>query len=389
MLNNNQFSSHLYQFPDSDKIILASRMRAERIREINLDLNHTIKIEEVKASLRDHIEFLQGWLPHYDFGFWDKIEIQFDRVWPSLSNSIYLGVEYSLYEEVRDVFFEIRNLLQWTGKIEDRIYLSAWLKRESEERNDKGTTYLAISSLVWSYTSSGCYQDLQQASILWQSLKNSLMYIDKISEIEKRENQFIKTLGKDIYSELMMDIHENGVRIAIRNRNLDEANKNISKGIKMIDYLYSEELISQRLKERFETSFQYHKGIIYFLNQNFSEAQYIFNNILFRANSIGWDRVVKGAQSWLATIAMELKNYAECEALLADLAIEFPNVPSKRDGICHLIKAQLSGRKGQNDEKIASEERAIKVFERFSAPFSHNNANFSIDSFALLSISCS
>lgn len=385
MSNSKYLSSQSSQSSEITSIGKHAQERLFRIQKFIEADSVNPNSRNLARRLREYIEYLKGWFPHYDFDLWDKVENQFNFIWPQLSKSIYLGIEYNLYEEVRDVFFEIRNLLQWTGRVKERIYFSAWLRKEAFKRNEIGTIYIAISSLAWSYTSSGCHQNLEKANALWQNLKLFLSNIGRSGKLHYLEGELIKSLGQDLYAESMMDMHENGVRIAIRRRQIDDAIYYIEQGRNKIISLFTEDFISCRLKERFMIAFQYHEGITYYLRHDYVNAKVFFDRILCRASLIGWDRVTKGARSWLATLAMELNEYDRCEEILTDIIENYSDFSNKRDIFCLLIKAQLSGRKGQQDEKIQSEKRAIGVFQNIFQNSNEENIICNLDAFALLS----
>lgn len=352
-----------------------------RVRRISFSTVSYSERHELGSKLQKYFICLQEWSCRYDFQLWDKVENHFNSLWPELNQALHLGIEYGLYEEVKNLFFEMRNLLQWTGRIKDRIYFAAWLKREAEQRQDAGTRYLAISSLVWSYTSSGCYQSLDKAYDLWKELASYLIATDKPVCFNTLSNSLIDSLGSSLYVELIVDAYENGVRIAIRRREFDNAFLRIHQGEEKIKMLFEQNFIPPRLQERFRLAFQYHKGIICYLMHEHDEAEKLFQRILDCANLIGWNRVIKGAKSWMATLAMERKQYDKCEEILTHLVEDNPNMSDKRDGFCHLIKAQLFARKGQKEEKIACEKKATKVFEKCN----NNDASCNVYSFILLS----
>lgn len=360
-----------------------SQRQVDRVCRIKEDVLLNSNREDLVRQLKEHLEYLKDWSPHYDFELWSKIESQFECIWPQLRKLLFLGIEYELYEEVRDIFFEIRNLLQWTGLVKERIYFSAWLRREAIKKDDKGTVYLSISSLAWSFTSSGCYQNLDEASLLWKELDSFINTVDDSCHTDSLRNHIIVSLGKDLYSELMMDAYENGVRIAIRNQCIDDAKHHIERGKKKVKSLFLEGLISRRLEERFMIAFQYHEGITFFLQKEYSEAEFLFGKILERASLIGWNRVVSGAQSWLATLAIELKKYDRCEDILADLIQDNLGFPHKRDGICQLIKAQLFDKIGHKDKKAAAEAKAARVFREISGSTNDRVNSCNLSSFVL------
>jgi hypothetical protein len=323
--------------------------------------------EAIKNTLQEQYNCLQAWSAHYDYDLWDKVEEHFNSLWLKLYNQMLLGIEYGLYEEIRNLFSELRNFLQSTSKIKERIYFAAWLKRESERRQDPGTRYLGISSLVWSYTSSGCYQNLKKAYALWKKLDFYMLSKDVPIGFDVSGNNIKDSLGCSLYTELFMEVQESGVRLATRHQEFEQALVRLEKGKHKIEELFNQELISLRLKERFMLAFNYHEGINLYLKQEYDQAEKIFDSIFNRANHIGWKRVAKGAQSWLATLAMASDQYDKCSDILEKLIVkENLNRPDKRDGICQLIKAELSSKKGQKKQAQELQENAVKIFKECS-----------------------
>ncbi len=325
-------------------------------------------MNDLRIRLRNHLSKLRKEKIRYDYQFWYQAKYYLNSIWSDLDGDIRLGIQYDLYEEVKNLFFELRNILQWTGHVEERIYFAAWLNREAESRNDVGIMYLAISSIVWSYTSSGCYQDLDKAYDLWTELATSLIATDIDPGYDIHGNNLEESLGASLYAELIMDTCENGVRVAIRRRELDTAWLKIHQGEQIIDLLFDREFISPRLQTRFKLTFQYHKGIICYLVHEYEESEQHFDNVIKEANLIAWERVIKGAKSWLATLAMERHQYDICENILTDISFtdrekSFSILLEKRYGYCYLIKANLCERQGRQDEKIACEQEARTLYE--------------------------
>jgi hypothetical protein len=335
--------------------------------------------------LQQYQNNLKEWHPHYDFDLWDKAEIHFGQLWPQLRKVLHLAIEYGLYKEVKELFFEIRHLLQATGLTQDRIYLASWLRRLASERCDFGTMYLAISSLVWSYTSSGCHHDLDKASELWECLSSFLAEMSDPQKNSQVRNNLIERLGKSLYAELIIDIYENGARLSVRRKNFDDVTHYVKTGKEEISFLAQMEFISPRLKERFDIAFSYHEGVASYIKGEYSKSQEIFDDIIYRSRLIGWNRVVKGAKSWLATLAMQCNEYDICEEILAEILENESIQTNKRDGICHLIKAQLSDKRGKIGEKKASEKEAIKIFERLLELDINSQGSCSLNSIGLLS----
>ncbi|MBE9138045.1 hypothetical protein IQ254_12740 [Nodosilinea sp. LEGE 07088] len=334
------------------------------------------------------IKFLFGSRTHYDFDYWDKVKLQFEHFWPQLRIALYKAIEYGLYEQVREIFFDLRHLLQTTGHVKERIYFAAWLRKEASVRGHHGTKYLTTTSLIWVYTSSGCFQNLEKAKKMAEGIIPFVTEVGtEVGDSPKsgeRRKALVNELGEKLYVELMIDAHETLVRLAIRHRELDAAGKYIREGKEEISLLAAAELLPPRLKERFDIAFCYHEAIILYLKGEYQDAQALFQEIADRSSLIGWMRVVKGSTSWLATLAiMREEDYQTCEAIVQKAAAFVPRQFGKRDGICHLIKAQLSKRFGSEEEKVASEARASECLRGFSGAVSTQNDSCNIDGFLL------
>jgi hypothetical protein len=335
--------------------------------------------EDIKKRLQEHLSSLKEWNPHYDFHLWDKVELYFNSIWRGLHRDVHLAMEYDLYMEVRDLFFEMRHLLQWTGRIGERIYIATWLRRAAERYGDFGTKYIALSSLAWSYTSSSCYKNIEKARSLWEELSSNLVETNRPLGFDAFGNDIRVSLELPMYAELLMDAHENGVRIGIRHGDLEQAEKMILKGERLVEELFVNLIIKSRLRSRFLATFKYHRGIIHYLNDDYPQSEKYFQSVIEQAELIQWDRVLKGAKSWLATLAVKCKQYDESERILADIFSSSSSV-DKRDAFCHLIKEQLCHKQGNPSQGEVYRIEAHKVF----AYYTDNRENYDLDTYTLM-----
>ncbi|NEO33187.1 MAG: hypothetical protein F6K36_22735 [Symploca sp. SIO3C6] len=369
-------------YHDSILEIEEEKIKFKRALSTSISKSLNSERETLKNTLQEKYNCLLAWNAHYDYDLWNMVEKHFNFLWLELEPEMYLGVEYCLYEEVRNLFLELRNFFQWTGRIKERIYFAAWLKREAERRQDTGIIYLGISSLVWSYTSSGCYQDLEKAYKLWDKLAFDVFPIDSPIRCDKLCKNIKDSFGSCLYAELLIEVHESGVRLAVRKSEFDKAFVRIEKGKNTIDELFKQELITRRLKERFTLAFNYHKGIVFHLMQEYREAEKLFRSISERAEYIGWNRVIKGAKSWLATLAMVNQDYSKCKNILEDISSKNSRpLFDKRDGFCYLIKSQVLSKEGRKEQAEESQKNAIRIFKKCSK----NNWECTLNSFILLS----
>ena len=355
-----------------------------KIQITSASIDQTYRIREKltfkdSESLKKHLNVtllkLREWQPRYDFSLWNQVEVYFYKIWPTLKADMRLAIENNLYKEVKSLFLEVRNLLQWTGEINSRIYYASWLRKEAIKREDVGTQCIAVSSLTWSFTSSGHQRNLAKANYYLKELEHLLLSKSDCDAYKDLHLSLRASLGNDLYAELMMDAHENAVRVQIRNRDLSQAKLCIDRGTLVVESLINRMLISPRLKERFLVAFKYHLGIISYITDDYAIAEHRFKDIEYQAKQIGWVRVVKGAESWLAKLAFELSRYDDCSEILDNL-IDKPLSSlhySKRDGICFLLKAQLLHKQGFRDKEIESEKEADRVLKKFL--YSENSAD--------------
>lgn len=337
-----------------------------------------------KRRMAQYTEHLRAWDLRYDFELWQQAETHLSQIWRGLRDAIHLSIEYGLYEEVASVFLEIRHLLQSVGLVKERLYIAAWLKTQAEVRNDWVVNCIATSALAWSYTSSGYYQDLEKAENLWNDLMPLLSKIGKPNESNKYRKHLTEKIDNYPYDEVLISAYETGARIAIRCNRLDDAHFYLEKGRDEITVLSARGLLSARLEERFDMAFRYHEGVAYYLSGKLDQAQEIFNDTIHRGRTISWERIVQGAKSWLATIAMVRKEYETCEDLLADTEVGNISLPSKREGIFYLLKAQLFNVRGQREKSAVFEESAVKILNRFfeSQHHSSDSKTEKIDAFS-------
>lgn len=339
-------------------------------------------VERLREQLDNHRSLLKYWNTHYDYQYWGKVEEFFNSIWDKLRADIYLGIEYECYTEIKALFFDIRNLLQSTGRLSDRVYFAVWIYRCARNYGHVGVSCLAMSSLLWSYTSSGCHQNLEKADSLRANLCQE-MKLGKPGEFTVDED-LIEELGEELYVELLLETCENIVRLEIRHERFQSAMLAIQKADEILNVLFGRGLISPRLCGRAKLAFLYHQGIISYKNCDYENSKILFQEIVQNSSVIGWERISKGAHSWLATIAMEQNQIATCKKILISLyssdALNSPLYLSKRNAFCCLIHAKSLEKEGKLVEKSGYEKMAMKIFARFSEGMTSCDLN----SFSLL-----
>lgn len=333
----------------------------------------------LRGRLRSIHGALQGWNARYDYSLWERVEDYLNDSWSELESYLYLCVEYELYDELKKIFIELRNFLHTTGRTQERLYLAAWLFQKARQLADEETELFALSTIVWSYTCTGCYQDIPKAAMLWQFLiRRILQRGTKFEPVAREFNSIVQDSTEgSIFPELLLESYESGVRIYIRQYNLDAARVWTARSDKLIDQLFQNHLISSRLRTRCRTAQDYHRGIISYLGKDSDSARATFEEVYKNAERIGWERVQKGAQSWLATVAKEQNRLEECSKILSTIGVS-DNITAVatssrslharlRDAFCHLIKADLENKRGKIDAEFTHQEAANRIFEEHTS----------------------
>ena len=342
---------------------------------IRADSSYENKVRLLEDRLYSYQQSIEAWKPRFDFDLWDKAKDNFEQLWPDLCGFLYLAIEYGLYESVKRIFFDIRHLLQITGHLKERIYVASWLLEEAKRRDDNGTKYLSISSLVWSYTSSGQHQDLERAGSLWGLLIPCIADIGSPSNYNQYRLKLIEDMGESLYLELIMDIYEGGVRLLVRKGEFEKAQCYTAEAREEIAVLAEKKILKKRLRERFYLCFYYHEGVTAYLKGEYDKSDNVFKDVVYRAEMIGWTRAIKGAKSWLATLAMKSKDYATCDSILGEITEKQIMPSDKRDGICHLLKAQRAIQGDSHLKGSTPENEIAQALSRFADPVTKKGAS--------------
>lgn len=361
-----------------NQILRGVQVISDKKNQYAEDSETNTSVNDVRAKLEYIYVSLQGWNARYDYALWERLENNFNDIWPELECYLYLCIEYDLYAELKKIFIELRNFLHTTGRTRERLYFAAWLFKRARQLEEEEIELFALSTIVWSYTCTGYYQNITKAEQLWCFLMNRILKRDTYSQPIGSEFNIIvqdSTEGA-IYPELLLEAYESGVRIFIRQYELDKAWLWTSKSNELINRLFQEHLISSRLRIRCQTAQKYHRGIILYLKKDFDSARYTFENVYKNAERIGWERVQRGVQSWLATVAKDQNRLEDCGRILAKIGVS-DTISKKtisqhsiheqlRDAFCHLIKADLESKRGQIDAKQTHQEVADRILEEHS-----------------------
>ncbi|NER28183.1 MAG: hypothetical protein F6J89_11255 [Symploca sp. SIO1C4] len=317
---------------DVNKWVKEYRIKKLKMREIEQRASNFNEEDHVRsADFSAIMEYIEVWKLKHDFDLPNIIQQRFKMNLDVFSDFIDQGIKQINYEEVKQVFKNIRHIAHLSGDNEFVIKVSCWLREYSRQSSDINTYLMAESTLAWSHTSYKDRQAVNQAKYLTERAWNLLSDLNVCMTID---------------ADVIAILSELKLRIPIRLHMLhaqhfsDEEFELIQhQSQKMVDRLIQDRTLEPRLRERFKIALQYQHGIYYFWTQKYEKAIQKFTDITEQTNLIGWKRVEQGAYSWLGTLSEQTGNIDACLKYLSKIDNE--NANQKRLDLRDLMYARL------------------------------------------------
>ena len=286
----------------------------------------SIEQRSLNSNSKDHVksreytevmEYTKLWKFKHDFDLPNIVQQRFKTNLPIFSNFLYQGMNENNYQEVKEVFKNIRHIAHLCGAKDLVLDVSLWLGEQSTNCGDMSTCILAESSLAWSYASRTKEKELTLARDImeeaWESLEDIKFFMQTDADVIA------------ILSELKLRIP---IRLyLLKKQHLSEGKfgELWHQSSHMLDKLLQDRALEPRLKERFKIALQYQHGIYCYLTQQYEKAIEKFTYIAKRTNLIGWTRVEQGAYSWLVTLTEKIGNRDACLEYLEKIDEERAN----------------------------------------------------------------
>lgn len=316
----------------------------------NLNTKISVSIQKNYRSTDHLIAIVKAYKPRYDYGSWSYVITELEKLWSEIAETFRNGMSIRDHTLVSNLFLEIRRFMQLTKK-PLRVEVAKWLVDNLDKRD--GTSVKcrlsALNLLAWIYTSCGIDQNLDLAR---HYLQSSLALYERESDL--------------IPIDMVAELYENLIRVDVRLRKLESAQRLIVQGRERVFEIHSHSPVDRpRLVKRCLIPFDYNRGLIHYLKDEYFDAKHLFQHVRDEAELIGWKRVEAGAMSWLATIAKQQHLYKEGQDLLAD--IEIPD--EQRKAYIHSVLAAIADAQGNREEARRQKQDASVIFKRYNVRY--------------------
>lgn len=305
-----------------------------------------VEIEDNYLSSSHLLAVVQSYKPRYDYGAWSYVVTELERLWPDIAKAFGNSMKIGDYNSVSKLFQELRRFMQLTKK-PLRIEVAKWLIEESDKQNNDisvAATLSALNLLAWISASCGIAQNI--------SLARDYL----------RASASLYEANKDLVPmDIVAELYENLVRADIRAHKLESAQHFLLQGEEKVHEMSSSKPKDKpRLKTRCLIPFNYNRGLIYYLRNEYLDAKGTFQFVLEQAELIGWKRVEAAAMSWLATIAKQRHLYQEGQELLTN--IEVPD--EQRRAYIDSVLAAIAAAQGNRAEACRLKHDASILLKR-------------------------
>lgn len=295
---------------------------------------------EQEARLR-WVEWYESYMQEYggeDMKDWNERYSKIEDEWENLLTVFGWCAAHGHYESIQ-TFWQVRHFDRFAhiyGYWDDRITWLGWIIQAAEKRGDWLHAIKAMVDIGFTFTLMSQLEEadryLQRA---WEKhsyadLRSQLILIQKITNLHIQKNEYI-TANSWLYR-------------------AEEILKTIEGSLEEPDR-------SRRLID-----FQSNRGLIFYKQKDFSQAEVCYQEAVKLAKSIEWQRAITYAQNYLASIAIAQDRLEEAEALLRT---SLPVDKDRRLGAFHkLTSAYLYQKKGDMGQAYHLAGKARDAFER-------------------------
>ncbi|NET37699.1 MAG: ATP-binding protein [Cyanothece sp. SIO1E1] len=271
---------------------------------------------------------------------WEEWNLQYDPLvveWQNLRAVLHWCAEQERYVDVKNLWRDLDQVASLQGYWEDRLAWLEWLLEASERRGDSKTAVEVMSE--HSYT---------------------LILMGKLEKAEKLllEGWNIRTCAT---LESQAFLAQQFALLRIQQKRYHKAHLWLNKE----ENIVNQANFSAKEMERRKLAVLSFRAEIYYKTGEYNQAQSIYEEIIQRAEAIGWRRRKYATQIWLADIEMRKGNLKAAEKLLkTGLPVAKRN--NAKETIAHYQSsfARLEKVRGNVEEACKWATQAIEGFDR-------------------------
>ena len=273
-----------------------------------------------------------------DYDDWNERYDRIEKEWENLLAVFDWCAVHEQYEKIR-AFWQERHMVKFShiySYWEDRQFWLDWLSKAAEKRGDWSYAVQAMIDLSFTLT-----------------LMNQFEEADSILQHAWKINEYVEP-------RVQLILIQKITNLCIQKGEIESAFTWLDKAYPVLDTI--ENTLEEPERTRRRVDFLSNKGLIYFKQKDYQQAEVCFRECLTLAKTIGWNRVIFFARNHLASISITQDQLEEAAALLQS---GLPVEKDKRLAAFHkLTSAYFYQKKGILDEARRLARAAFDSFER-------------------------
>lgn len=278
---------------------------------------------------------------------WDDWHIRYDKIEEEWANLLAVFTWCAAHEQYTDIRFfwqemRIGRFAHIYGHWDERSVWLEWLAHNAKKRGDWAHAVKAMVDLGFLLTLTN---QLDEADTLLQEAWDKREYADL--------RVLLIITQKFVNLRLLQEAYSDALAWLDRAEHLLHELTSVEK---------QKPVLGQREYYRRLADFQSNRGLVFFKQKEYGQAEACYQEVIKMAQTIGWQRTVIYAQNYLAHIAIMQEKLDEAEALLKT---SLPVDKDTRLAAFHKqTRAYLHQKKGNVQEARPLAQEAFETFDR-------------------------
>ncbi|WP_017720782.1 NB-ARC domain-containing protein [Kamptonema formosum] len=310
-----------------------------------LSLTREYALAELAAYPDFEKEARERWVKWYlDFAQthgqkeWQEWHIQYDRLQEEGGNLLAVldwCASQERYENIRDLWQNLRHYAHIYGYWEDCLFWMQWLIEASERRGELSTTVWAMAEQSWKL-------------ILMGQLEKAEYLLSQAWNMREHASFYLKSHFADYFAQLY-----------ISKKQYEQARYWLEEE----EILLASSDLENSSRIRNAITVQYYRAEIHHKTCDYDRAKSLYQQVEKQGREINWQRAVYYAQGELAEIEIAQGNFDEAEKLLnTGLPVVERNKEKRRIAYYQASYARLEKARGNSPEAREWANNALKGF---------------------------
>lgn len=302
-----------------------------------LDREQSFKAQAYDRWVKWYLDFTNK----YGGKDWEGWRINYDNYinpeWRNLEQVLSWCAVHNRYEDVKGLWENIDTYIDIEGYWQTRRNWWSWLLQNAEQRGDLETCIKASSEKAWTLILMPGDSKDEAEELLTKAwdLKAPVSYETKIS---LATHIAVLHMVRNKYQQSLEYLER--AKLFLGKANLEE-----------------------RERLRYQMIVCFHEGEVNYRQNNLQKAKYLFEEVINKGNTIGWQRFTNYARNGLLEILIENGDFERAEEILSSgLFIANQSKEKRRIGHYQASYARLEKKRGNREEAKNWANKALKCF---------------------------